>query len=258
MKKIITILLAVMMACFSLTAFAAETVIADFEVSDIDAFMGFNTGLTSIYGVEAPVHTAVAGDSGNGVRVTTTQNAGFVQSYYMTDADMLAAAKAAYGADKYLKIYVENNSSQSLGFRFTFNDTTDGVVSFDCSNAILVGTDGSKPAINTADGGGMAANSALIIPVGFKGYAYFPFANLTIEAPANWNRPAFTGFENIKNIEFDIRCSLDDHAAFAGTDYVIDSLSIADEVTETADVSVIAYAVMAITGLGALVVAKKR
>ena len=40
--------------------------------------------------------------------------------------------------------------------------------------------------------------------------------------------------------------------------YIFDSLEIVDEIQPTADFSVIAYAVAAITGCGALVVAKKR
>ena len=40
--------------------------------------------------------------------------------------------------------------------------------------------------------------------------------------------------------------------------YIFDSLEIVDEVQPTADFSVIAYAAAAITGCGALVVAKKR
>ena len=259
MKKIITLVLAVMLvACVGMTAFAAETVVANFEVTDIDAYMGFNSGLVTAYGVEAPVHAAAAGDDGNGVRVTTSSNAGFVQSYYMSDADLLSAIKANYAAEKYLKIYVENNSSQTLGIRFTFNDAAGGLMSFDCSNAVLVNTNGRKVASGTHDGGGMAENASKLVPVGFKGYIYFPFADLTIAAPAGWNRPAFTGMADIVNVEFDIRCSLDDHAAFTGTDYIFDSFSIVDEVVGTADISVIAYAATAIVGLGALVIAKKR
>lgn len=244
MKKIITILLAVMMACFSLTAFAAETTISGFDATDISTFMGWNAGLAG-YGLTAPSISAVAGNDGNGVKVDCIRTAA-VCDFHITDADVVAAIKNGT-TGQYFRIYMDATGSDvELSFRLNFG----GANVFDSSQCVLVATDGSKPTVTTGEGG-MGGNSkaAVIVPAGFKGFIYWPLS-------------AYSGdVANAEKLNIDIRFGawspLPNEPA-GDIYYVLDSAQFVDDITTTADISVIAYAVAAITGLGALVVAKKR
>ena len=256
MKKILVSLAVIcMVSLFAVTAFAANALVSGFDAADIAAYMNYNTGL-SMYSVEAPTVEAAKGDNGNGVKITAGSKNAWVQGFNVQDDATLAALMENWAAGKYLKLYVENTSDKAtFGLRFTFNGEGTAA-SFDCSKAVLYAKNGSKPAVTTGDGGGYGENSSVIIPAGFKGYVYFPLDNCTLAAPAGWGKALHTNFnEGIKTMEIDVRENFGEATSLT---YIFDSLEIVDEVQPTADFSVIAYAVAAITGCGALVIAKKR
>ena len=263
MKKILVSLAVIcMVSLFAVTAFAANALVSGFDAADIAAYMNYNTGL-SMYSVEAPTVEAAKGDNGNGVKITAGSKNAWVQGFNVQDDATLAALMENWAAGKYLKLYVENTSDKAtFGLRFTFNGEGTAA-SFDCSKAVLYAKNGSKPEVKTNDGGGFdstdgggKAVSAIVIPAGFKGYVYFPLDNCTVAAPAGWGKALHTNFnEGLKTMEIDVRENFGEATSLT---YILDSLEIVDEIQPTADFSVIAYAVAAITGCGALVVAKKR
>lgn len=260
MKKILVSLAVIcVISIFAVSAFAANITISGFDAEDIAAYMNYNTGLRT-YQVKDPTVEAGTGDNGNGVKITAGSSAAWVQSFYVQDADTLAAVMTNWTSGKFMKIYVNNTSETStIGLRLTFNAADNSVASFDCTKAVLCALDGSRPDIKTGDGGmGADANGAsVIIPAGFKGYAYFALDDCNFPAPANWNRPLLTNFnENITSLEIDIRVAFGNDGN--AVTYILDSLEIVDEIADTADLSVIAYAAAAITGCGALVVARKK
>ena len=258
MKKILVSLAVIcVISIFAVSAFAANITISGFDTEDIAAYMNYNTGLGN-YGVQAPTVEAGTGDNGNGVKITAGSSAAWVQSFYVQDADTLAAVMTNWTSGKFMKIYVNNTSETStIGLRLTFNAADGSVASFDCTKAVLCALDGSRPAIVTGDGGGMGAGASVIIPAGFKGYAYFALDDCNLPAPAEWGRTLLTNFnENITNLEIDIRVAFGNDGN--AVTYILDSLEIVDEIADTADLSVIAYAAAAITGCGALVVARKK
>ncbi|MDD6205004.1 MAG: hypothetical protein PUC05_08445 [Firmicutes bacterium] len=258
MKKILVSLAVIcVISIFAVSAFAANITISGFDAEDIAAYMNYNTGLGN-YGVQAPTVEAGTGDNGNGAKITAGTSAAWVQSFYVQDADTLQAVMTNWASGKFMRIYVHNTSeTATIGLRLTFNATDSGMASFDCTKAVLCALDGSRPAIETSDGGGMGAGASVIIPAGFKGYAYFALDDCTIQAPAEWARPSLTNFnENIAILEIDIRVAFGNDGN--AVTYILDSLEIVDEIADTADLSVIAYAAAAITGCGALVVARKK
>ncbi len=264
MKKILVSLAVIcMLSLFAVSAFAANATVSGFDAEDIAAYMNYNTGLGT-YGVEAPTIEAAKGDNGNGVKITAGSTSAWVQGFNVQDENTLKALMTNWAAGKYMKLYVENTSDKaSFGLRFTFNTADNAAAAFDCSKAVLYAVNGSKPAVATNDGGGFDSKdnggkevSAVVIPAGFKGYVYFPLDACTIAAPAGWNKPLLTNFnEGINNMEIDVRENFGEATSLT---YIFDSLEIVDEIQPTADFSVIAYAAAAITGCGALVVAKKR
>lgn len=115
--------------------------------------------------------------------------------------------------------------------------------------------------------------NTVIIPGGFDGYLVLPTSRIATamtwtnnepDGPAtvgNWNSGELAGFVYFWQWFTYFQQTGDSAATIEVMDmYIVnDTLpTLADEDYATADVSVIAYAVAAITGLGALVVAKKR
>lgn len=236
MKKLLTlILVALMVACFGITAFAADTPVCGFDAEDIAAFMSYNTGLAS-YGVADPVISAADGDNGNGVRIQGETGAAWVQGFNISDADMIAALRTGVTTNKYLKLYVNNASAYDFGLRLTFIDEAWlNVATFNTTTCVLAAKDGYKREIKTADGGGMGADSAVIIPAGFDGYVYFDCSNITVPYPYTNGEGAevalMTDFSTINTIEIDLRWNVT--ATFqGGADVIFDSLTAVDEITE--------------------------
>lgn len=81
MKKfIVAVLVVCMVAMMGMAAFAAETVITKFNPDDVDAYMGYNTGLAG-YGIASPTLSKV----GNGVKVECVGDTANTQSFYLKD-----------------------------------------------------------------------------------------------------------------------------------------------------------------------------
>lgn len=121
----------------------------------------------------------------------------------------------------------------------------------------MIGTDGSKPEVSTADGGGFGTNSAVTVPANFKGYAIFSVEALTIAPPAEWNRPAYDA-SKLASMEIDVRNA-------QGSSYVLGAVVATDSVeapsegpAATADVATIAFAAAAVLSCGALTVVRKK
>ncbi len=239
MKKLITLVMAVLMvACIGITAFAADTPICAFDAEDIAAFMNYNTGLAG-YGVADPVVTVDEGDDGNGVRIQGETAGAWVQGFNIDDADFITALRAGVTSNNYLKLYVNNPSAYPFGLRLTFIDEEwTHVATFDATFCVLAAKDGYMRQNATADGGGMGANAAIIIPAGFDGYVYFDCANITISYPyPNANGEVvelMTDFSQISTLEIDLRWNgvVANVGFTGGADVIFDSLVGVDEVTE--------------------------
>lgn len=238
MKKLLTlILVALMVACFGITAFAADTPVCGFDAEDIAAFMSYNTGLAS-YGVADPVISAADGDNGNGVRIQGESAGALVQGFNIADEGLITALKTGLTTNKYLKLYVNNTSDYDFGLRLTLNGAEMATVaSFDTTYCVLAANDGYKREVKTADGGGMGANSAIIIPAGFVGYVYFDCANITIPYPyanpytGDESVPLMSDYSTLSFLEIDLRWNVT--ATFqGGADVIFDSLTAVDEITE--------------------------
>ncbi|MBR3750391.1 MAG: hypothetical protein IKK58_01325 [Clostridia bacterium] len=236
MKKLLTLVLSVLMvACFGITAMAADTPVCAFDAEDIATFMSYNTGLAA-YGVAEPVITAVDGDDGKGVRVQGETASAWVQGFNIQDEATIAALRTGVTTNKYLKLYVNNTSDYDLGLRLTFIDEAWlNVASFETTHCVLAAKDGYKREILTADGGGMGANSAVVIPAGFDGYVYFDCANITIPYPYTNGEGAevalMTDFTAIHTLEIDLRWNVTGQFQ-GGADVIFDSLTAVDEITE--------------------------
>ena len=262
MKKIIISLTVAILLCFTcMTAFAEGVLVSGFDAEDISSFMGHNTGQQS-YGISDPTVTAAAGDDGMGAKVEIANNdsvVSTVQDFRIKDADAINAVLANQGSGKYFRLYIDASGCNfKLALRVSFRPES-GRVDFDCSNAVLVATNGTKPTVETAnDSTSSVSNAKVVIPAGFKGYLYLPFDALSA---------SLDGVSSLRYIGFDVRWDNQAGDAFETEEtsgyYIFDSAMVVDEIKEiesndTADVSVIAYAAASIMALGALVVAKKR
>ena len=256
MKKfLVAVLVIAMVSVMGLVAFAAETLVTGFDAADLDAFMGYNAGLTSTFGVPAPVLSAAKGDDGNGVLISGDNWGGSgqtVQDFYVKS--VADALKGSLKADTYLRLYVRNTSSKSnFAFRIRLIGATNA--DFDATKAFLKDLKGKSVATETANRGGAGENSEIVIPAGFEGYVFFDYNHLLGE-----------GFDltTLTQIELDMRGALKDGENSLA--YVLDSMVVTDSdaVPEnegpvaTADVSTIAFAVVSVLGCGALAVRKKR
>lgn len=262
MKKIIISLTVAILLCFAaITAFADSVLVSSFDSEDISSYMGHNTGQQS-YGISDPTVTAATGDNGMGAKVEvhyTDSVISTVQDFRIKDANAISAVLANQGSGKYFRIYIDASGCNfKLVIRTSFRPES-GRVDFDCSNAVLVATNGTKPAVETAnDSTSSVSNAKVVIPAGFKGYLYLPFDSLS---------SSLDGVASLRYIGFDIRWNSQAGDEFATEEtsgyYILDSAMVVDQIEEielndTADLSVFAYAVATVIGCGALVVAKRR
>ena len=250
MKKfMVAVLVVCMVAMMGMVAFAADTVITKFDAADIDVFMNYDTNLAK-YDVVAPKLSKTDA----GVKVECGAGAS-VQSFHLKDEAVLNAIKNI-SSSKYVRVYVEIGSA-AVSLRVTFADSAAGAMAFDCTKTVLIGTDGSKPEVSTADGGGFGTNSAVTIPANFKGYVIFSVEALTIAPPAAWNRPDYDA-SKLANMEIDVRNG-------QGSSYVLGEMVATDSAeapsdapVATADVTTIAFATAAVLSCGALTVVRKK
>lgn len=245
-KFLVVTLIVVMIGMMGLAAFAAETAITDFDASDIAAFMQ-QVDLSS-FGVP----TAALSKVSRGVKVECPEGA-YAQNFRIIDSEVLGAFKAfVNGSNEYLRIYVDNQASNAIGLYIAPYDADGKVIFFDCSKAVLIGTNGSKPEVATGDGGGAGDGTSLMIPSGFKGYAIFALADL------NLRDSGFDASKEMHHLEIDVR-NAQGGAYILGKMMAVDSATApAEDPSTTADVSMIVYAVPAVLACGALVIQKKR
>lgn len=121
---------------------------------------------------------------------------------------------------------------------------------------VLVSADG-KMSNASEKAAGNYRNWGVVIPAGFTGWVFFPFARTNELGNGNYlsNTVFYMEYQVGSAFDFTInRVALADTMELAQGAGDLDGF----ESKDTADFSVIAYAVAAITGCGALVVAKKR
>jgi len=262
MKKIIISLTVAILLCFTcMTAFAEGVLVSDFDAEDISGFMGHNTAQQG-YGISDPTVSAAAGDNGMGAKVEVAKNDSVnstVQDFRIKDASAISAVLANQGSGKYFRLYIDASGCNfKLALRVSFRPDS-GRVDFDCSNAVLVSANGTKPTVETKDDStSSVSNAKVIIPAGFKGYLYLPFDALSA---------SLDGVSSLRYIGFDVRWNdqAGDDLATSETSgyYIFDSAMIVDEIenieqNDTFDTSVLAYAVATIIGCGALVAIKRK
>ena len=121
---------------------------------------------------------------------------------------------------------------------------------------VLVSADG-KMSNASEKAAGNYRNWGVVIPAGFTGWVFFPFARTNELGNGNYLSNTVFYMEYQAGSAFDFTIN---RVALADTMELVQGAGDLDgfESKDTADFSVIAYAVAAITGCGALVVAKKR
>ncbi len=237
-------------ACsLSVVAFAAETAkLADFSAFDGEATASASAGW---WGPDAANdHTMTFADG----KVTFADDAaGRWSAFPSFDADAQAATMNATG----IAFYVEGDADADQTIALSFNgvDTKNYIMSVD-ADVKLVEADGNvidDVTVATPFGG----QGGVIIPAGFEGYVYVPFAAYILnggsdafDAAGGVATPIYALGTDVVNL------TIGEFLAYTGE--VTGAPAGDDEQESTADISVIAYAAAAITGLGALVVAKKR
>ncbi|MBR3750392.1 MAG: hypothetical protein IKK58_01330 [Clostridia bacterium] len=95
------------------------------------------------------------------------------------------------------------------------------------------------------------SQGAIELPSGFKGWVYIPFDQYEINDESGSGAKFDNANQGVAAASFAISSAT--NVTFGGEFY-----AYSGEMNSTADVSVLAYAAVALTGLGALVVAKKR
>ncbi len=245
-KMVVAALIMAVISMMSLAAFAAETVITEFDASDIDAFMQ-QVDLSN-YNVPMSALSKVS----RGVKVDCPEGA-YAQNFRIVDSETLTAFNAfVNGSNEYLRIYVNNQAPNAIGLYIAPYDADGKSVFFDCRKAVLIGTNGSKPKIETGDGGGAGANTSLMIPSGFKGYAIFTLVDLTLQDSG------FDVSKALHHLEIDVR-NAQGGSYILGKLMAVDSAAApAEEPSTTADVSMLAYAASAVLACGALMLQKKK
>lgn len=264
MKKALVLVLSLALAlCLAIPALAADdVVIYDFsDAIDAEDNLGFNTGLTTGYGVPAPTVTI---ENNQAKMVFANAIAGgYLSSETRSWINTFAEKAADY---KYVRIYLENNTSAVLPISFVFKDADKAWGSAEMTKAILINTKGEKVTAKVRPDYNSYTNGYIELPVGFKGWLFMDADTSTFGlAPANWNQgnTPFTSWADLAIIEWDIR-----DAAADGEGYMIwDDLALvneakapvtSDEPGNGGDISMLLYAAAAISGLGALVIRKKK
>ncbi|MBR3750895.1 MAG: hypothetical protein IKK58_03905 [Clostridia bacterium] len=298
MKKYLMILfVAVMSVMLVVPAFAAEGATGDkittpsgaeINLTNWDSFAAVPVGDTGFFWIDPGCAGAVA-------EIKASSNDANAKSvYYTTDPTCMyinVALNPTHGAG--YADFVNNRGDSGIGA-----NTKAIVMRVKTNREILFGLNGNIWDGGSAKGCQLAATgdpiwlvdaetslvknakihtdkfrNTVVIPGGFDGFLVLPTSRIATEmtwtnnepdGPAtvgNWNSGALAGFVHFWQWFTYFQQTGDSAATIEIMDmYVVNETlpTLADEDYATADVSVIAYAVAAITGLGALVVAKKR
>ena len=275
MKKLIVLALAVVIAaCVGVTAFA--DVATPFDDSSLNILLVENfdnaDGITGAYlgipdgaiAIDNPTFSD-AFDFENGA-FNVKEAAANTAWAGILDTNFAGANADAEGVG----FYIKNNGDEVV---WNFNLVCDSNASLN-GLAFAIGSDkeyalvdmeGNKTVITAPhtehpNAPGTVVHSNLTLPAGFEGFVLIPLANMQQSWSSNMldnSTASFTGF-GWQNSAINVSI---DNIFFYGAN-VNGNCEAADLLgegaTDSADVSVIAYAAAAIVGLGALVVAKKR
>lgn len=263
MKRVlVTILSLALIMCLAIPALAAEDiVIYDFtDTADATDNFGFNTGLTTGYGIPAPTVTI---ENGQMKMLFSNGVAGGVLD---SSARSWVATFAEKAADyKYIRLYVENNTPAAFGFSFVAKDASTGWGCADMSKAVLIDTEGKEVSATIRSDYNGYPDGYIDLPAGFKGWLFMEadISSLRVKSDST----AIADWSDVILLEWDIRDATAD-----GTSYMIwDDLSLVneasapstsdpgtDEPNNSGDVSLLLYAAAAVSGLGALAIRRKR
>ena len=266
MKRALVLILSLaLVMCIAIPALAADDVeIYDFtNTADVDDTFGFNTGLTTSFGVPAPTVTIENG------QMKMLFNHAIAGGYLRAESRSWVATLAEKAADyKYLRLYVENNTSAAFAISFMFEDAATGWGSADMTKAVLINTDGEKVTGTVRPDYNGFTNGYIELPAGFKGWLFMD-ANVSTFGPGpdGWGKTALNAWSDVTFIEWDIR-----DAAADGEGYMIwDDLALVNEAAAPeasepgtdnpgngGDISMLLYAAAAVSGLGALAIRRKK
>lgn len=262
MKRVFVILLSLVLTmCLAIPALAAEdVVIYDFsDTADLEDVFGFNQGLTTQYGIPAPTLTIENG------QMKMVFNNGIAGGYLASDAHSWIADLAEKAPDyKYMRIYLENNTSAAFAISFVF--TASDQVAWGCADmtkSVLMNTNGEKINATVRPDYNGYINGYIELPAGFKGWLFIDTNIDTFaDGPEGWGKTPLESWSDVGIMEWDIRDAVAD-----GTGYMIwDDLAMVNEVkapvTENpdngGDASLLLYAAAAVSGLGALAIRRKK
>ena len=265
MKKILVFICAAIMLCtVALSASAAGAVGTAYTIEytgisiDIDIIDDFSSySGTSTYGD----FTYNFGDGKLSLQIPTG-GWGWEGPSYESPSLELEGLEAAYNNATYIGLSVKNTGDATgvLCFEDRVADPTSFAMQvWGMEGVKLVSSEG------IVDATGYSVPSrryGIEIPGGFEGWIFVPFTVMKIQhADAGLNQDNYAAkfeapwFTGTAKDDGQVAVLEIDNVFLSGDELVMNE---SEPVNPTADVSVIAYAAMAITGLGALVVAKKR
>ena len=246
MKKFLTLMVAIVVVCaLSITAMAAPVSIGykTYFMGDLFANVSESASTSSEAGfwTAGDVYNITVADG----KVTFTTSGAWGSFGSFADAS-ITKGKVGWA------YYIKNNGDATaiLASGFNADDGKGYKLTNECSYT-LVDMQGNKTENLVGVWCDSWGQGGIEIPAGFEGWVYIGFdqyvpndgtgSEVPFDSENYGVAAASFAFYNISSI------------THGGEFYAYSS-----EVTDTADISVIAYAVAAITGLGALVVAKKR
>ncbi len=261
MKKFLVVLAAIAMVCaMGLTAFAEPVAVDGYEFTALGNLFtnvpetATNVGEAGFLSLD-PSHAITVAD---GMVTFSTPGWGSFGSF--------ADNTISTGKDG-IAFFVKNGDTEnvaSIAFGFNGSDGV-GYMLSEGADIVLVDMEGNATDDVTGFDGGFQ-QGAIEIPAGFEGWVLVPFDIFVI----NDGSYSDVGFDyeqyGVAAISFAVASATE--ITYGGDFYAYDVVEAGDqpgddnnnddEQESTADISVIAYAAAAITGLGALVVAKKR
>ena len=273
MKKLVVALTALMIVCcLGVTAFAADlatpfddstlkiAVIESFDNTDAfgGAYLGIPDGTIAI---DNATFSAAYGFDG-GKFVVKPGAAGTAWGGVL-DRNLIGVNADAEGFGFYVKN--NNESAVSFGFYLVANDSgslnAPAYTVGSNQDYALISLDGTKEVVTAPEQtnpySGAVVHSSFTVPGGFTGFICLPFSSMQLSWGSDMmnSNVQVTGFGWMgatDNMEFD-------NIFVYGANVTENNANlILDAIQDTADLSVIAYALAAITGCGALVVARKR
>ena len=267
MKKLLVILAVVAMVCsLGLTAFAAPVAVDGYTFTSLgdDLFANVpetatNVGEAGFWSLDVTQPLTVSDGK------VTFSSAGW--GSFGAFADNTVSA----GKDG-IAFYVANGDTENvatIAFGFNGADNAGYMLSAD-ADVVLVDMEGNTTEIVTGFNNGFQ-QGAIDIPADFKGWVLVPFDIFVINDGSYSDTPFDYEQYGVASISFAVASATE--ITYGGDFYAYELAEDTpsdepsdnpsddnndDEQESTADISVIAYAVAAISGLGALVVAKRK